>query len=172
MFSRLLLYSSKGCQKEVSSVAVLTDLKNELNRSKQQEERIRRLDTVWLFKWKEVNRILKEYIFIYGSATFSFFHCHLKSTEWPYASLLKIGLHDCQQLIIVPFFFLEGKACLALEDSKKSLGCMCFFNKVFIWTMYKKAFRLEGYVICFVSAYNAWFPVVIHRVVVILWICL
>ena len=52
-------------------------------------------------------------------------------------------------------FFLEGKVCLALEDSKKSLGCMCFFNKVFIWTMYKKAFRLEGYVICFVSAYNA-----------------
>ena len=87
--------------------------------------------------------------------SFSFLHCHLKSTEWPYTSLLKIGLHDCQQLIIVPFFFLEGKVCLALEDSKKSLGCMCFFNKVFIWTMYKKAFRLEGYVICFVSAYNA-----------------
>ena len=61
--------------------------------------------------------------------SFSFFHCHLKSTEWPYASLLKIGLHDCQRLIIVPFFFLEGKVCLALEDSKKSLGCMCFFNK-------------------------------------------
>ena len=55
--------------------------------------------------------------------SFSFLHCHLKSTEWPYTSLLKIGLHDCQQLIIVPFFFLEGKVCLALEDSKKSLGC-------------------------------------------------
>ena len=32
--------------------------------------------------------------------------------------------------------------------------------------MYKKAFRLEGYVVCFVSAYTAWFPVVICRVVV------
>ena len=30
-----------------------------------------------------------------------------------------------------------------------------FLNKVFIWTRYKKAFPLEGYVICFVSAYNA-----------------
>ena len=32
--------------------------------------------------------------------------------------------------------------------------------------MYEKAFRLEGYVVCFVSAYTAWFPVVIRRVVV------
>ena len=32
--------------------------------------------------------------------------------------------------------------------------------------MCKKAFRLEGYVVCFVSAYTAWFPVVICRVVV------
>ena len=30
-----------------------------------------------------------------------------------------------------------------------------FLNKVFIWTMYKKAFRLEGYVVCFVSVYTA-----------------
>ena len=60
-------------QKDVSSVVDLTDLENELNRSKQQEERIRCPDTVWLFKWKEVNRILKEYILIYGSVYFSFF---------------------------------------------------------------------------------------------------
>ena len=54
VFSRLWLYSPKGHQWDVSSIAILADLKNELNKSKQQEERIRRLDTVWLFKWKEV----------------------------------------------------------------------------------------------------------------------
>ena len=43
-----------------------------------------------------------------------------------------------------------------------------FLNKVFIWTMSKKAFLLEGYVVCFSSVYTAWFPVVIRRVVVIL----
>ena len=59
--------------KDVSSVIDLNDLENELNRSKQQGERICCLDTVWLFKWKEVNRILKEYIFIYGSVYVSFF---------------------------------------------------------------------------------------------------
>ena len=62
---------------------LLTDLENELNRSKQQEERIRRPDTVWLLTWREVNRILKDYIFIYGSVPFSFFRHRLKSTEWP-----------------------------------------------------------------------------------------
>ena len=46
--------------KDVSSVVDLNDLKNELNRSKQQEQRICCPDTVWLFKWKEVNRISKE----------------------------------------------------------------------------------------------------------------
>ena len=45
-----------------------------------------------------------------------------------------------------------------------------FLNKVFIWTIYKKAFRLEGYVVCFFSVYTAWFPVVICRIVVILYI--
>ena len=29
-----------------------------------------------------------------------------------------------------------------------------FLNKVFIWTINKKAFRLEGYVVCFVSVYT------------------
>ena len=38
--------------------------------------------------------------------------------------------------------------------------------------MFKKAFRLEGYVICFVSVYTAWFPVIIHHIVVILCICM
>ena len=47
VFSRLRLYSLKGRRarrKDVSSAAVLTDLENELNRSKQEEERIRHLD--------------------------------------------------------------------------------------------------------------------------------
>ena len=172
MFSRLLLYSLKGCQKEVSSVAVLTDLKNELNRSKQQEERIRRLDTVWLFKWKEVNRILKEYFYLW-LCNFQLFSLSIKINRMAVRIFVKNWLAWLPTVNYCSFFFfLEGKVCLALEDSKKSLGCMCFFNKVFIWTMYKKAFRLEGYVICFVSAYNAWFPVVIHRIVVILCICL
>ena len=51
-----------------SNIAVLTDLKNKLkNRSssKQQEGRIHLPETVWLFKWKEVNRILKEYFNLY-----------------------------------------------------------------------------------------------------------
>ena len=38
--------------------------------------------------------------------------------------------------------------------------------------MFKKAFRLEGYVICFVSVYTAWFPVIIHHIVAILCICM
>ena len=63
-FSRLPLCSLKGCRKEVSCVAILTNLKNELNRLKQQEERICGLDTVWMFKWKEVNWTLKVYIII------------------------------------------------------------------------------------------------------------
>ena len=83
-FSRLPWNSLKGRQKDVSSVAILWHQPRKwINRSKQQEEIIRHLDTVWLFKWKEVNRILKEYIFIYSSVSFSFFHRHLKSTEWP-----------------------------------------------------------------------------------------
>ena len=83
-FSRLPLYSLKGRRKDVSSVAILWHQPRKwINRSKQQVKRICRPDTVWLFKWKEVNRILKEYIFIYSSVSFSFFHRHLKSTEWP-----------------------------------------------------------------------------------------
>ena len=84
VFSRLPLYSLKGRRKDVSSVAILWQQPRKwINRSKQQVKRICRPDTVWLFKWKEVNRILKEYIFIYSSVSFSFFHRHLKSTEWP-----------------------------------------------------------------------------------------
>ena len=29
-----------------------------------------------------------------------------------------------------------------------------FLNKVFIWTINKKAFRFEGHVVCFVSVYT------------------
>ena len=84
VFSRLPLYSLKGRRKDVSSVAILWQQPRKwINRLKQQVKRICRPDTVWLFKWKEVNRILKEYIFIYNSVSFSFFHRHLKSTEWP-----------------------------------------------------------------------------------------
>ena len=54
----------EGGRKDVSSVAVLTDLENIKIKQKQQEERIRHPDSVWLFKWKEVNRILEEYIYI------------------------------------------------------------------------------------------------------------
>ena len=64
VFSKLWLCSSKGGRKDVSSVAVLTNLENIKIKQKQQEERIRRPDSVWLFKWKEVNRMLEEYIFI------------------------------------------------------------------------------------------------------------
>ena len=73
--AKSIYYSLKGRQKDVSSVAILWHLQPRkwINRWKQQEERIRRPDTVWLFKWKEVNRILKEYIFIYSSVSFSFF---------------------------------------------------------------------------------------------------
>ena len=46
VFARLRLYSSKVRRKDVSSIAVLTDLGNELNRLKQQEEIIHRADTV------------------------------------------------------------------------------------------------------------------------------
>ena len=81
VFSRLQLCSLKGRRKDVCSVAVLADLKNELIRSKQKEERIRCLDTVWLFKWKQVNWILKVYIFIYGCVLQSFCRC-LKSIGW------------------------------------------------------------------------------------------
>ena len=73
----------KGAEKDVSSVSILWHQPQKwINRLKQQEERIRRPDTVRLFKWKEVTRILKEYIFIYSSVSFSFFRHRLKSTEW------------------------------------------------------------------------------------------
>ena len=83
--AKSIYYSLKGRQKDVSSVAILWHLQPRkwINRWKQQEERIRRPDTVWLFKWKEVNRILKEYIFIYSSVSFSFFCRRVKSTKWP-----------------------------------------------------------------------------------------
>ena len=60
----------KGAEKNVSSVFVKWIL---VNRSKQQEVAIRRPDTARLFKWKEVNRNLKECIFTYVSAFFSKF---------------------------------------------------------------------------------------------------
>ena len=94
---------------------LLADLENELNRSKQQEERIRRPDTVWLLKWREVNRILKEHIFIYGSVSFSFFRRRLKSTEWPWASLLKIGLYHRQPLLFL-FYFSGGLGMLSFRE--------------------------------------------------------
>ena len=47
---------------------------------------------------------------------------------------------------------------MLLEDSKKSLSYICFFNKAFIWTIYKKSFRFGrltlSYVVCFVSVYT------------------
>ena len=52
VFSRLRLFSSKGRRKDVSSVAVLTDLENELNRSKQQEERTHRPGHSLIFQMK------------------------------------------------------------------------------------------------------------------------
>ena len=67
VFSRLRLRISKGRRKNVSSVSVKWIL---VNRSKQQEVAIRRPDTAWLFRWKEVNRNLKECIFVYVSAFF------------------------------------------------------------------------------------------------------
>ena len=46
----------------------------------------------------------------------------------------------------------------ALEDSKKSLSYICFFDKAFIWTICKKSFRFGrlslGYVVCFVSVHT------------------
>ena len=60
----------EGGRKDVSSVAVLTDLENIRIKQKQREERIRRPDSVWLFKWKEVNRILEVYFSLSLSVVF------------------------------------------------------------------------------------------------------
>ena len=46
-----MIMQFKGGRKDESSVAVLTDLKNIKIKQKQQEERIRRQDSVWLFKF-------------------------------------------------------------------------------------------------------------------------
>ena len=68
----------------------------------------------------------------------------------------KYGLHDCQPFLVLCLIFWRVR--YTLEDFKKSLSSICFFNKVFIWTVYKKAFRfgrlLLGYVVCFVSVYT------------------
>ena len=83
VFSRLPIFYKVW--KDVSSVTILWHQTRErINRSKQQVKRICRPDTeLWLFKWKEVNRIFKEYKFIYSSVSFSFFCRRVKSTKWP-----------------------------------------------------------------------------------------
>ena len=75
---KTMIMQFEGDRKDVSSVAVLTELENIKIKQIQREERIHRPNSVWLFKWKEVNRILEEYTFIYGSMLY-FCRC-LKST--------------------------------------------------------------------------------------------
>ena len=81
VFSKLRLY--KGRRKDVSSVAVLTDLENELNRSKLQEEientSPRHSLIVQMKRGKE--NLEREYVFL--RLSFSFFRRRFKSTEWP-----------------------------------------------------------------------------------------
>ena len=156
VFSKLWLCTQfKGDRKDVSSVAVLTELKNIKIKQIQREERIRRPDSVWLFKWKEVNRILKEYIFYLRLYVvfLSLFKINRIAVSF---FVKKYGLHDCQPFLVLCLIFWRVR--YTLEDFKKSLSSICFFNKVFIWTVYKKAFRfgrlLLGYVICFVSVYT------------------
>ena len=156
VFSKLWLCTQfKGDRKDVSSVAVLTELKNIKIKQIQREERIRRSDSVWLFKWKEVNRILKEYIFYLRLYVvfLSLFKINRIAVSF---FVKKYGLHDCQPFLVLCLIFWRVR--YTLEDFKKSLSSICFFNKVFIWTVYKKAFRfgrlLLGYVVCFVSVYT------------------
>ena len=60
----------RGPKRCIKCCHILTDLKNIKIKQKQQEETIRCQDSVWLFKWKEVNRILEEYIFIFSSGLY------------------------------------------------------------------------------------------------------
>ena len=100
-------------------LSVLTNLKNELkNRSwsKQQEGRIHRPETVWLFKWKEVNRILKEYFNLYfylRLCVFQFFRRCFKSTKYSnrmagsiFVKNMAYTTANC--LLFLFFIFLEG----------------------------------------------------------------
>ena len=125
--------------------------------SKQQEERIRGLDTQaeceLQFKWKEVKRILKENIFSQGSVFLQFLSSFIIIRiavsffvkKYRMIWLAQLPTVYCSLLIFWMFRY-------ALEDFQKSLSHMhVFLNKVFILAINKKAFRLEGYVVCFVS---------------------
>ena len=152
---KTMVMQFEGDRKDVSSVAVLTELENIKIKQIQREERIRRPDSVWLFKWKEVNRILKEYIFYLRLYVvfLSLFKINRIAVSF---FVKKYGLHDCQPFLVLCLIFWRVR--YTLEDFKKSLSSVCFFNKVFIWTVYKKAFRfgrlLLCYVVCFVSVYT------------------
>ena len=55
-----------------------------------------------------MNRTLKEYIFIYDSTSFHFFHHHLKSTDGIAINIsVKINWL-ARPLFIVPFFYFSG----------------------------------------------------------------
>ena len=56
------------------------------------------------------------------------------------------------------FNFLKGYLGIRFRGFKKITGLHLFFDKAFIWTIYKKSFRFGrlslGYVVCFVSVYT------------------
>ena len=151
---------SKGGRKYVSSDAVLTDLENIKIKQKQHEERIRRPDSDWLFKGKEVNRILEEYIYIQrlcvvflslskiNRITVSFF-------------VKKIWLARLPTVYCSLFNFLEGKVCFRGFKEITELH-LFFLIKLSFGPYTRNPFALEGYhwVVLSVLSLFILFPVV------------
>ena len=125
---KTMIMQFEGDRKDVSSVAVLTELENIKIKQIQREERIRRPDSVWLFKWKEVNRILERvYFYLQLYVVFlSLFKINRRAVSF---FVKKYGLHDCKPFLVLCLIFWRVR--YTLEDFKKSLSSMCFFKESF-----------------------------------------
>ena len=89
-----------------------TSKMNQIASSKQYQERIHRPDTAWLFKWKEVKRILKEYIFIIQLCVFPFFSWSFKINRMTISIFVENNnnywLAQLSTVYCSFFIFLEG----------------------------------------------------------------
>lgn len=76
------------------------------------------------------NRILKEYIFSYGSVSFSFFLSSFKISRIAVSIFVKnYGLHDWQRFIVPYRYLIFPRFWYAVEDFQKSPSHTCFLIK-------------------------------------------
>ena len=84
---------------------------NKSDRTKQQEETENIRRPVWLVKWKEVNRILEEYIFIYGYVFLLSSSFNINGIAGSFF-VKKYGLHNWQPFSVTYLIF-----CVAFWSS-------------------------------------------------------